>query len=376
VTAKRSTKRMPRILFFGTYDQHKHARLLVLEEGLAHLGLEIDRCTVPLNVDTALRVEMLRRPWLGALFAGRLGTAWWRLRDRTRRLPRPDVVVVGYLGAFDVHLARRLFPRSYVVLDGMAFLAETAVDRGTTSSALIKVLTSIDHSAVRAADITLVHTEEHLSLLPEDVRNRGVVVAMGSPRHWFSPPAPISSPPLKVIFHGSYIPLHGTPVIGQAIRLLSNDKNIHFSMVGRGQDYERTRREAGSTQTVTWVDWVDSDQMPMMVSDHHVCLGIFSAGPKMQRVVPHKVYEGAARGCVIVTGESAAQRWALGEAGVFVPPGNPDALASTLRELAANREKVEALRQATYRRAEEAFRPETVIKPLHERMTAVLSMEA
>ena len=42
----------------------------------------------------------------------------------------PDVVVVGYLGHLDVHLARRRFPSSTIVLDHMVSLSGTLADRG------------------------------------------------------------------------------------------------------------------------------------------------------------------------------------------------------------------------------------------------------
>ena len=71
--------------------------------------------------------------------------------------------------------------------------------------------------------------------------------------------------------------------------------------------------------------------LPALVAGHDVCLGIFGTGDKALRVVPNKVFQGAAAGCAIVTSDTAPQRRALGDAAVLVPPGDPEALAAALR---------------------------------------------
>src|SRR5213594_3401315 len=105
-----------RVLFFGTYDARRYPRVRVLQEGFATLGDEVLECNVPLRLDTAARVKMLRRPWLVPLLA------------RSRRCRGVDVVVVGYMGHFDVHLARLLWPRTPVALDHLVSARDTALD--------------------------------------------------------------------------------------------------------------------------------------------------------------------------------------------------------------------------------------------------------
>ena len=78
---------------------------------------------------------------------------------------------------------------------------------------------------------------------------------------------------------------------------------------------------------VDWLDWVAPADLPALVADHDVCLGIFGRGDKALRVVPNKVFQGAASGCAVVTSDTAPQRRALGDCAVLVPPGDPEALA-------------------------------------------------
>jgi glycosyltransferase involved in cell wall biosynthesis len=355
-----------RILFFGTYDARRHPRVAVLREGLRASGAEVLECNAPLDLDTAARIELLSRPWRLPALGLRLAAAWRRLWRCARRLPEPDAVVVGYLGHLDVRLARRLFRGIPIVLDHLVSAADTAADRRISSPRLLGMLERLDRSAVGAADVVCVDTEEHVVLLPPEARSRAIVVPVGAPERWFRRPEQRAGGPVRVVFFGLFTPLQGTPVIGEAIRLLAEHEAVTFTLVGRGQDYETARAAAGARGT--WREWMDPDELPELVAGHDVCLGIFGTTPKAGRVVPNKVFQGAAAGCAVVTADTQPQRAALGESAVYVPAGDAAALATALQGLAADRDRLWELRHAAYRRADEAFRPPVVVGPLLERL--------
>ncbi len=96
------------------------------------------------------------------------------------------MVLVGYLGQFDVILARLLFPRERVVLDQMIFAADTARDRGVESGLKLRLLAGLDRLSVRCADLVLLDTDEQIELLPPRSRNKAVVVPVGSPDAFFA----------------------------------------------------------------------------------------------------------------------------------------------------------------------------------------------
>src|SRR3989442_4800781 len=149
-----------RILCFGTYERRRQPRIGVLREGFEPHGDEVLECTEPLSLDTSVRVEMLRKPWLLPILAVRLLVTWGRLWRRARRLPRVDAVVAGYMGHFDVHLARRIWRRTPIVLDHMISARDTALDRGIANPRLLRILDPVDPAAVRAADLPIVHNDE------------------------------------------------------------------------------------------------------------------------------------------------------------------------------------------------------------------------
>jgi glycosyltransferase involved in cell wall biosynthesis len=63
--------------------------------------------------------------------------------------------------------------------------------------------------------------------------------------------------------------------------------------------------------------------------------------------------EAAASGCALVLGNIPSLREIWGDAAVYVPPNQPDMLASTLRSLIANPERLRDCAQAARERARE-----------------------
>lgn len=360
------------VVVFGSYDAKRHPRVRVLIEGLRQSGAQVLECNEPLGLSTAERVGIVRQPWKLPVFLLHLGRAWLRLWRRGRHVPPPDAVVVGYMGHFDVHLARRIWPAVPIVLDYLISAADTARDRRLDQGNMLRILGLLDRRALQQAEVIAVDTEEHLAMLPDAARARGCVVPVGAPAEWFRQPKDANAKHLRVIFFGLYTPLQGTQVVGEAIAILAEEP-IQFLMIGHGQDYDESRNLARSNPNATWIDWVDSTELVEQVAGHDVCLGIFGTGAKAKRVVPNKVYQGAAAGCVIVTSDTAPQRRALGEVGVYVPSGDGSALAAALRGLERNRADLWARRQASFRLAQESFVPRAVVRPLTTRLAELCS---
>lgn len=365
-----------RWLAFGTYDVRRHPRVGVLIEGLRSVGDEVVEVNAPLPLDTAARVAMVRQPWRLPVLAFALARCWARLAWRSRRLRDRDAVLVGYLGHFDVRLARRLFPGTPIVLDHLVSAAGTVRDRGLAAPSEPKdrLMRAIDDGALRRADVVVVDTDEHAAALPEWARNKSVVVPVGAGEAWFRAAAPRPARTdgrLRVIFVGVFTPLHGAPTLGAALALLADDDRIEVTMVGTGQDYDECRRAAATNPRVSWVDWIDSDRLPSVVASHDVCLGIFGTSHKARSVVPTKVFQGAAAGCAIVTSDTPPQRAALGDAAMFVPPGDARAVADALRSLADDPARLADLSRRAFALASARFRPAVVVEPMRERVRGI-----
>ena len=313
-----------------------------------------------------------QQPWLLPILVARIAVAWARLWIRSRGLREVDLVVVGYMGHFDVHLARRLWPDVPVVLDHLISASDTALDRGARPGLVVRLLERLDRAALEAADVPCVDTSGHLGVHPWRGPRPCSVVPVGAAEEWFHHPDAHPGRPLRVVFFGSFTPLQGTPVIGgEAAGLLASEPSIHLTLIGRGQDYEATRAAAAANESVEWIDWVDPDELPEVVATTYVCLGVFGTGPKALRVVPNKVFQGAAAGAAIVTSDTHAQRETPVLAAMYVPPGDACALADAVIVLASNPERLAELRAAAYERAMLSFRPASVTAPLYARVASV-----
>lgn len=366
-----------RVLGFGTYDTARHPRVRVLLDGLVEHGAQVRECAVPLGLSTAERVRMLQQPWRLPLLVLRLLRTWATLVVRStaaRRAGRPDVVLVGYLGHFDVLLARCLFPRTTVVLDHLVFAGDTARDRGAGGGWRGRVLGLLDRAALRAADVVVVDTDEHAAMVPPALRGRVVVAPVGADRSWTDAAGATAAEQadradgasLSVVFFGLMTPLQGAPVIAEALR--RTEGRVRATVVGSGQDSARVDALLDGVPGVTRLAWVAPAELPHLVARHDVCLGIFGDAPKSLRVVPNKVYQGAAAGCVVLTSDTAPQRRALDEDAVLVPPADAAALAAALEALAADPRRVAALRASAAERARTSFTPAAVTAALAARL--------
>jgi glycosyltransferase involved in cell wall biosynthesis len=364
-----------RILAFGTYDTKSHPRVGVILDGLRTYGDNVTEANAPLGFSTAQRVDFMHRPWTLYRFAGRVLARWWQIGRQAltlRRRGRPDATIVGYLGHFDVILARLLFPRDTIVLDMLVFAADTARDRGFARWGMLGLLSALDRLAIACATIVAVDTEEHLDLLPVRQRPKGIVVPVGASEEWFAAAlrsaTPAGAAPVRVVFFGLFTPLQGAPVIGEALGALAGLDRIQTTMIGTGQDLAASREAARDNHNVTWLDWVEHDRLPDFVAGHDICLGIFGTSAKARRVVPNKVYQGAAAGCAIVTSDTGPQRRTLDDSAIFVQPGDGQALANALRSLALDPDRLLSLRRAA-RAFSRGYAPSDIVVGLRTRLS-------
>jgi glycosyltransferase involved in cell wall biosynthesis len=368
-----------RILGFGSYDVASHPRILVLFEGLRACGDEVVELNAPLGIGTAGRVAALKDPLKAARFVVTVLRRWATLAKgsfRFRGRNAPDYVLVGYLGHFDVLLARALFPRTKILLDMLVFAEDTAKDRRAGGRFKNVVLRLIDHNAMRAADTVIIDTPGEITLVPQGFKDRTVVVPVGASNEWFEAgrgrldfKGGFEREP-SIVFFGLFTPLQGTRVIAEALRRIDEDGVCaQVTLVGDGQDAPLCRQLLKGLKgniKLTWHKWMPPSELIKLVGSHDICLGIFGDDSKARRVVPNKVYQGMAAGCAVVTSDTVVQRKMLGDAAHYVPAGDSEALAETLETLISMPDLLSAAKREAYARAVEAFRPSEIAESLEQ----------
>ncbi len=357
----------PVVLGWGTYDRTRHPRVGILLDGLAQAGASVSEVNTPDQMSTAQRVAFAHRPWraVGRLWS--MGGTWRRLVRNGRRFMRRrsvDAMLVGYLGHFDVIVARVAFPRTTIALDHLVFAEDTLRDRRIGGGFTAWAMRRLDRLALRSATLILLDTVEHRGLVPRRLRAKTLVVPVGASDAWFSAgvarealPGPSGTRPLRIVFYGLFTPLQGAPTVGDALALLrERGVDAEVTLVGTGQDEDATSAALGTTP-VTRHRWIDPDALPALVAANDICLGIFGTSDKAGRVVPNKVYQGLAAGCAVITSDTPAQRAVLGEAVLYVPPGNPVALADAIAALSQDRERLASIAARGTAFAREHFTP-------------------
>jgi glycosyltransferase involved in cell wall biosynthesis len=331
------------VVFWGTYDLGK-PRTRILIRGLRESGVSIIEChkDVWAGVEDKTQIPGISRV---LVFALRCASAYPRLIVQYLRLPKHDVVIVGYLGHLDV-LILWPFARARgipIVWDAFLSLYDTVVtDRRLIGprNPLAWLLFGWEWLSCRAATLVLLDTRAHTEYFVRSYRLSSCHVRsvwIGAEPEVFPhlPPKPTGRERI-VLFYGQFIPLHGIHTILQAARL-TEEEPIRWILIGKGQDARRIDlllRERHLPK-LEWIPWVDYSRLCEWIAKADVCLGIFGTSDKAARVIPNKAFQIIMSGRPLVTRDSPAMRELAREAPTgavtLVPPGDAFALADAVR---------------------------------------------
>lgn len=257
-------------------------------------------------------------------------------------------VVVTFPGHHLVWLAWILsrWPRKTLVFDAFVSAYDTIVnDRKKIHPwhPLAWTIWLIDWIDCHLADEVLIDTRAHkeyfcrtFRLHPADI----TVVYLEAPPGFRPDPhhKNMQRETCEVLFYGTYIPLQGIDVILKAAAILQEKHaHVHFTLIGGGQTYAQMRLLAADwkLENITFKPFVPLHDLPAIIRDADIALGVFGIGDKTQRVIPHKVIECIACEVPVITADTPAihERYEEGKGIFFVPAGDPHALAGKILEL-------------------------------------------
>lgn len=263
---------------------------------------------------------------------------------------RPDRIYVPYPSVFVLFLLSFLPARHRprrVVADVFISLYDTIVlDRRLLKQdgIVARVLKWIEKRAYVYADKLVVDTQQNarfLSSLFELPEAKITVIPLSTDEiHFQYTPYHPRSGICRVLFVGTLVPLHGLITILEAARLLSERPDIRFTLIGDGQDAPLVEAwlHAHAIPLEWKRTWHPSSLIAEEIRHADICLGIFGAGDKTQRVCPFKLYAYASVGRAIITGKTdwlkAATEQISYEPFANVPVNDPAALAAKITQLA------------------------------------------
>jgi glycosyltransferase involved in cell wall biosynthesis len=224
-----------------------------------------------------------------------------------RRLYRPDLYLLGFRGHELYWPLKALVGNSPIILDAMMSPAIALAEEdqyGFAGRLAARMLTPVEGRILRNAAFVLTDTKAHADAFAERYRlspDRLAAVPVGAVESAPLAQHPGASPRLRVLFYGSFLPLHGVPLILEAAReLLDLPLDLDFiganrhaeqqikGALGRGRElHYRIRR---------WVPFESLIQTEIPAAD--LCLGgPFGNTPQARRVVTGKTSQALAQ-CV------------------------------------------------------------------------------
>ena len=194
-----------------------------------------------------------------------------------------------------------------------------------------------EQSLFSKADLVIADTAPHATFYIETLHappQKTHVVPVGAEEPFFSvQPHNYTSPP-EILFYGSFINLQGPQFIVEAAKRVPH---VNWVLLGEGPLRKTCTQMAAVAENIRFEQWISYEKLPTRIGKADILLGIFGTSPKAGRVIPNKVYQSLACGRPVITRYSEAYPALLRDSSttgiVFVPPGNPEALAETVLDM-------------------------------------------
>lgn len=217
----------------------------------------------------------------------------------------------------------------------------------------------------QSADHVLADTDLHAEFFVETLGvqpDRISVVPVGAEETLFTPvvePRPDGeNSALEILFYGSFIGLQGTPTIVKAA-LTCRATCVRWTLIGNGPERAACELLAAGDPRIRFLDWVPYETLPKHLHRADVVLGVFGTTDKAGRVIPNKAYQALACARPLLTRTADTYpddvRTGANSGIIFVPPGDPAALARKIEDLADRRSQLPAYGKAAYETYQKHF---------------------
>lgn len=261
-------------------------------------------------------------------------------------IPYPSVFIGFFLG-----ILPRFIRPDQIVLDAFISLHDTVVnDRKLLSPGnwLSVLLKRIEKAAYSFADHVIVDTPQNVAYLCSEFtlpENKVIDVPLSTNEEYFrlQPYFP-DDEVCQILFIGTFVPLHGITTILAAAQRLKECRNIQFTIIGDGQTAaEVAGMVDGGAANLRWErNWKTPSELADLIHGSDICLGVFGGSEKAQRVCPFKLYNYAACGRAVISGDTEWARHARKDLSYapfeVVPVNDSEALANQIMHLASSPE--------------------------------------
>ncbi|HBZ04672.1 MAG TPA: hypothetical protein DEO25_03045 [Candidatus Zambryskibacteria bacterium] len=321
-----------KVCYFGIYDS-EYSRNKILISGLRQNGVEVLECKSNKS-GFSKYFDLVKKHW--------------SLRKSY------DVMVVGYPGFQSVILAKFITNKP-IIFDAFVSMYDSMVlDRKQVSSGSLKAkyFWLLDKISLSISDVILFDTNEHIEFVSREFginKNKFKRIFVGADSSIFYPRNnKRESGVFKVVFYGHYIPLQGTEYILEATKILENQKDITFEIIGDGPGRKKAVDSLQFTN-VNFVKNISLQELSEKIATSDVCLGIFGNTDKARRVIPNKVFECVAMKKPVITADTPALRELFSDNEIFmVDISNPQKIAEAILRVKSDPKEAELFAGRAY----------------------------
>ena len=325
-----------KVCFFGSYEQEAYN--LVLKKILERQEIEVIECQEDITGIPSLI------------------SAYFRLLFKHRKL-NYDVMIIPWRGIITLPLAKLISKKPIIYHAFISIYDTLVINRKTIkpNSIKAKFVHFVEKMACKWSDLVLTETFASRDYFVNEfgLEEKKFKRLFTSADESVFRPIPYKEPnqEFKVLFFGSFHPIHGISSIIEATKILSDHREIIFKFCGKGQEKSAIEALAKKYKlsNVEFLGFVEKSVLLKNIEEADVCLGIFGDNIKAKNVVTNKVLQILSSQKPLITMDSKAIREINVESEkncILVPPKNPKKLAEAVLFLKENPQKQKSIAMA------------------------------
>jgi len=149
------------------------------------------------------------------------------------------------------------------------------------------------------------------------------------------------------LYAGAHGMSNDLDVVLDAAKLLIDETKIQIVLLGDGKEKPtlQARADEMGLSNVSFVSSVPKSEMPIALAAADVCIAILKPLEEYKTTYPNKVFDYMAAGRPVILAIDGMIREVVeaAQCGLFAEPGNPSAIADTIRKLASDPQKSRAM---------------------------------
>ncbi|MBQ2922732.1 MAG: glycosyltransferase [Tyzzerella sp.] len=247
-------------------------------------------------------------------YIGRILEIWLKLG--VRNLEKIDVVFIGFAPQLILPFFKWKIRKKKIIIDFFISVYDTLIhDRKKfkDNGIIAKACHRIDSVTLKRANHVITDTKADARYFIEEFQSDELkfeTLYLEADKSIYYPREQHKREDLKdkfvVLYFGSILPLQGVDVVLDAVKLLKDEKDIYFQIIGPiPEKYSKPIQD-----NVEYIDWLSQEELAEHIANADLCLaGHFSGDiDKAKRTIPGKAYIYEAMGKKMVLGDNEANR--------------------------------------------------------------------